>query len=196
MTVRKQADVLAPTVFVSNKGKIADSPMGSSVSVAELVNGSVLLDGTVLAVPASGISKVQKAVKAESGSTTTSVICKTIGNQFKVGDIVGSKTGGIAQAITVIASDAGTGLDTMTIGVAIDAPLTNGGFIYQMAAVAAATTSALKYVPYAISGTNKKVDTTTNLNVDAWVIAAVKADTIGQELLTALVANNKYIAEV
>lgn len=170
--------------------------MGVSVSVVELVNGSTLLDGSVLAVPVDGICKVQKSVKALAGSTTTSIICKTDGNQFKVGDIVGSKVAGIAQTITAIVSDAGTGLDTMTIDVAIDAPLSNGGFIYEMAAVAAADTSALKYTPYAITGTNVYVDTTTNLNVDAWVIAAVKTGSIGQELLDALMSNNKFIAEV
>jgi hypothetical protein len=308
MTVKKSADTLSTTVFVSNKGKVADSPMGMSVSAAELVNGSVLLDGSVLAEPVDGIAKVQKAVKCLTGTTTTSIVCLTAGNQFKVGDIVGSKVGGKAYAITEIVSDAATKKDTMTIGTAIDAPLSNGNFIFQMAAEstgvdaslniayandtctgltddatseaetigtaqatkatvvgtigaagagnAALTVSsdlfddvvlsvavanddtnlivaekfkqallanetittyfdvvgyqdevilvlksvvngaALKYTPYGITGTNVYVDTTTNLNVDVLVIAAVKAGTIGQELLDALLSNNKYISEV
>lgn len=195
MTVKKGKDTLSVTSFISNKGKVADAPMGASVSTAELVNGSVLLDGSVLADPVSGICKVQKYAKVEAGSTTTSIKVKTAGNQFKVGDFIGSKTSGIAYAITAISSDAGTGLDTITVGTAIDDP--DGGYIYQMLAEAATNTSALKYSSlYAITGTNKLVDTTTNLNVDAWVIAAVKKDVIGQELLDALLSNNKYIAEV
>lgn len=139
MTVKKSADTISTTVFLSNKGKVADSPMGVSVSGAELVNGSVLLDGSVVAVPAAGIAKVQKSVKTLAGSTTTSIICYTEGNQFKEGDIVGSKVGGIAQAITVIVSDSATKKDTMTIGVAIDDPLANGDFIYHMSAVTGST---------------------------------------------------------
>ena len=308
MTVKKSVDTLSTTVFISNKGKVADAPMGVSVSGAELVNGSVLLDGSVVAEPVDGIAKVQKAVKCLAGTTTTSIVCYTAGNQFKVGDIVGSKVGGKAYAITEIVSDAATKKDTMTIGTAIDAPLSNGGFIYQMAAqstgldaslniayandtcsgltddatseaevigtsqatkativgtigaagagnVAVTISSdlfedvvlsvavanddtnlivaekikqamyanetittyfdisgyqneivlvlksvvngaALKYTPYGITGTNIAVDTTTNLNVDVLVIAAVKAGTIGQELLDALLSNNKIISEV
>lgn len=307
MTVKKSKDTLSVTGFISNKGKVADAPMGVSVSTAELVNGSVLLDCSVLAEPSSGICKVQKFAKAETGSTTTSIKVKTAGNQFKVGDIIGSKTGGKAYAITEITSDSGTGLDTMTVGTAIDDP--TGGYVYQMSetstgvdatlniaydndtctgltgdatsdaltvggfqgtaasivgtigaagagnasvtvssdlfddevlSVAVAnddtnvivaskirqallenttiTTyfdvignedqvilvlksvvngSALKYSSlYGITGTNVYVDTTTNLNVDCLVIAAVKSGTIGQELLDALLSNNKYIAEV
>lgn len=307
MTVKKSKDTLSTTGFISNNGKIADAPMGASVSTAELVNGSVLLDCSVLAEPVSGICKVQKYAKVEAGSTTTSIKVKTAGNQFKVGDFIGSKVGGKAYAISTITSDAGTGLDTMVVGTAIDDP--TGGHVYQMLAestgldatlniaydndtctgltgdatsdaltvgglqgtaativgtigaagagnasvvvssdlfsdvtlsVAVAnddtnvivaskmrqalienttiTTyfdvigeqdqvilvlktvvngSELKYSSlYAITGTNSLVDTTTNLNVDAWTIANVKKDVIGQELLDALLSNNKYIAEV
>ena len=196
MTVKKSSDVVAPTRFISNNGKVADSPMGISIKASELVNGSTLLDGNVVAVPSSGLCSVIKSAKALTGSTTTSVKVLTLGNQFVVGDIVGSETGGIAQAITVITSDTATGIDTMTIGVAIGDPLAGDGFIYQMAAVAAATTSALSGVPYGVTGTNKYVDTTTNMDMDVWVIAAVKVGEIGQELLDALLSNNKYIAEV
>ena len=196
MTVKKSADSVSTTVFFSNKSKVLDSPMGMSISGAELVNGSVLLDGSIVAEPVAGIAKILKSVKALVGSTTTSVICKTEGNQFKVGDIVGSKVAGIAYDITVIASDAGTGLDTMTISAAIDAPLDNGEFIYLMDAEAAANTSALKYTPYGITGTNTLIDNTTNTDVDVWVIAGVKAGSIGQELLDALLSNNKMIVEV
>lgn len=196
MTVKKSADTVSTTVFISNKGKVADSPMGMSVSGAELVNGSVLLDGSVVAVPAAGIAKLQKSVKCLTGTTTTSIVCLTAGNQFKVGDIVGSKVLGKAYDIESITTDAATGKDTMVISTAIDAPLSNGDFIYLMTAEAATDTSALKYTPYGITGTNTLVDNTTNLNVDVWVIAAVKEGTIGQVLLDALLSNNKLIAEV
>jgi hypothetical protein len=54
----------------------------------------------------------------------------------------------------------------------------------------------LKYTPYGITGTNTLIDNTTNTDVDVWVIAGVKAGSIGQELLDALLSNNKIIAEV
>lgn len=196
MTVKKSSDVVAPTRFLSNKGKVADSPQGISIKTSELVNGSILLDGNVVAEPSSGVCSVIKSAKAQTGSTTTSIIVPTLGNQFKVGDFIGSETGGIAYAITAISSSASTGMDTMTVGTAIGDPLAGDGFVYQMAAEAAATTSALSGTPYAITGTNKLVDTVSNMDMDAWVIAAVKVGTIGQELLDALLTNNKYIAEV
>ena len=194
MTVRKSSDVIAPTSFISEKGKIADSPMGCSIKSSELVNGSILLDGSVVAEPSSGICSVIKYAKCLTGTTTTSVKVATQGNQFKVSDIVGAKVGGKAYAITAIVSSAG--VDTMTIGTAIDAPLSNESFIYQMAAQATTDTSVLSGTPYGITGTNKTVDTTSNLDMDVWVVAAVKAGTIGQTLLSALASNNKYIAEV
>ena len=129
MTVKKSSDVIAPTRFISNNGKVADNPMGISIKTSELVNGSILLDGNVVGEPSSGICSVIKAMKAETGSTTTSIIVKTQGNQFKVGDFTGAKTAGIAYAITVITTDAGTGFDTMTVGTAIDDPLAGDGFV-------------------------------------------------------------------
>lgn len=312
MTVKKAADTSTSTRFVSNKGKIADLPMGVSISVTRLVAGQVLLDGTPIASPSSGVFEACKFAKCLTGTTTTSVKVATVGNQFKVGDIVCSKLNGKAYAITVIASS--NGVDTMTIGTAIDAPLSNGGFIYEAAAEAAgpvdatfniaydndtcsgltadatsdaltvapgklgevativgtigaagagnakvtvtsallaaaeeisvavanndtnlivatkiraalmanaaiaakfivggfndkvtlttideytATGSTLKYpAPYAITGTNVLVDAASNLTVDAWVIAAVKAGTIGPLLLDALRLNYRYISEL
>lgn len=195
MTVKKTADTVVGTRFVSNKGKVADIPMGVSIITTDvLVNGSVLLDGTPVTAPTSGKRNICKFAKCLVGTTTTSIKVATVGNQFKVGDQVMSKVGGKAYAITVIAS--ASGVDTMTVGTAIDAPLSNGGFIYEAAAEAADTTSALKYSPVAITGTNIAVDVTSNLTVDAWAIAAVKRGEIGPVLLAALVANYAYISEI
>jgi hypothetical protein len=195
MTVKKSSDSLTPTVWLSGKGKIADVPMGASVSVTALVDGSVLLDGSVLNAASSGVRTVAKYAKCLTGTTTTSVKVATLGNQFKVGDLVTCKLLGKAYAITVIAS--ASGVDTMTIGTAIDAPLSNGSFIYEAAAEAASNTSALKdTAPEAITGTNVLVDSASNLTVDAWVIATVKAGMIGPLLLDALVANQKLIVEI
>lgn len=312
MTVKKAADTSTSTRFLSNKGKIVGLPMGASISTTRLVNGQVLLDGTPIASPSSGIFEACKFAKCLAGTTATSVKVATVGNQFKVGDIVTSKLNGKAYAITVISSS--NGVDTMTIGTAIDAPLSNGGFIYEAAAQAngpvdstfniaydndtcsgltadatsdaltvesgklgevativgtigaagvgnasvtvtsalladaevvsvavanndtnlivaekmraalmanaviaakfnvvgyndkvglvtsedyTATGSTLKYpAPYAITGTNVLVDAASNLTVDAWVIAAVKAGTIGPLLLDALKANYRFISEL
>lgn len=194
MTVKKSADAQISSVFYSNKGKVADIPMGVSVSTAELVNGAILLDGTPVGAATSGIRKAVKMSLALAGSTSTNIKVATATNQFKVGDFLMSKVGGIAYAITVITSSAG--VDTMTVGTAIDAPLSNGNYVYQAAAQAAATTSAFLVSPVAIVGTNTLVDNTTNLTVDAWVIAAVKKSSIGADVLSALKVNNAFIAEI
>lgn len=195
MTVKKAADTSTSTRFVSNKGKIADLPMGASISVTRLVAGQVLLDGTPIASPSSGVFEACKFAKCLTGTTTTNINVATVGNQFKVGDLVTCKLLGKAYAITAITSSGG--VDSMTVGTAIDAPLSNGGFIYEAAAEAASNTSALKYTaPYAITGTNVLVDAASNLTVDAWVIAAVKAGTIGPLLLDALRLNYRYISEL
>lgn len=195
MTVKKASDSLVPSVWINGKGKIADIPMGVSVSVTNLVAGATLLDGSVLGAASSGVRTVCKYAKCLTGTTTTSIKVATLGNQFKVGDIITCKLLGKAYAITAISSSGG--VDTMTVGTAIDAPLSNGGFIYEAAAEAATNTSALKdTAPEAITGTNMQVDSASNLTVDAWVIATVKAGMIGPLLVDALVANQKVIVEV
>ena len=194
MTVKKAADAQSASVFYSNKGKVADIPMGVSVSTAELVNGAILLDGTPVGAASSGIRKAVKMSLALAGSTASAIKVATATNHFKVGNQIMSKVGGKSYDITSITSSAG--VDTIVPSTAIDAPLSNGNYVYEGAAEAASNTSAFKVSPVAIIGTNTLVDTTTNLTVDAWVIAAVKKSSIGADVLSALKVNNAVIAEI
>jgi hypothetical protein len=196
MTVKKTSDVKYPTVFKSNNGKVADIPQGVSLVASNLVNGSVLLDGTAIGRASSGLSTVVKSGKILTGSTTTSIKISTKGNQFKEGDKIFSLLNGKHYAITTIVTDTATSIDTMTVGTAIDT-VTAGDFIYQNAVVAdGATGAALIASPVAITGTSMLVDTSSNLTVDAIVIGAVKVGSIGTVILDALKTNYSSIAQV
>lgn len=197
MTINRSVDNKYPTVWLSSENRVTDIPHGVSVKASELNNGTVLLDGSAIGRESSGICSVQKYAKALTGSTATDIKVNTLGNQFAVGDKIFSLLNGKHYAITAIVTDTATMIDTITVGTAIDAPLTNGGFIYENADVAdGATGAALAVSPVALTGTPVNVDTTSNIHVDAWVIGAVKYGTVGTVILDALKTNYSQIAEI
>lgn len=177
MTVRRRKDTRTPRVFMH---KVADIRGGVSVKVSEL-GGDWLPEGAVLSAPdAGGICHVVKiavvaAVVEESG---TAIKVKKLHN-FKVGDYVMSKEGGVAYAITAIDTAGSKDYDTLTVGTTLGA-LSQGDFLMEAAAESSATTSALKHVPLALVGTGKPVIEGTNLDTDAWVIGVTKGNPLPQ----------------
>ena len=180
-------DVAARQVVIN---RISYVPAGFSLSVAELVAGNILGEGTPLTAPSSGLRKVCKQAIILAGSTTTAVKVDATKNHFKVGDFIGVKTAGKAYAITAIAT--ASGVSTLTVGTAIDA-VTEGAFIYQMAAEAASNTSALLNSPKVILGTGAVV----GANV-AWQdeSALVRADVYAGNIGSAYLALLPQIAEI
>lgn len=172
--------------------RISDIPGGVSLTLADLVVGSVVLEGTPLSAPSSGKRTVCKQAIILAGSTTTAIKVEELTHNFKVGDFIGTKVGGKAYAITGITNSAG--VDTLAVGTAIDTPVA-GGFIYEMAAEAATNTSALKNAADVILKTAFQVPASTQVIwiADAYVRADVLEGCIGSEYLATLDVNEiKY----
>lgn len=99
---------------------LADVPGGVTVSSADLIPGTVLLEGTYVSVPDnSGICHVIKTAKVyeQAGSSATSYKVDK-GSQFKVGDFISASASGAAYAITGIDTSE-AGYDTITVGTTI-----------------------------------------------------------------------------
>ncbi len=122
------ADTLAKKVIVN---RISDVPGGISLTVADLVAGATVIEGTPVTVPTDGKRTVCKQAKALADTTVDAVKVETALNNFKVGDIIGTQLLGKAYAIASI--DTLDGVDTLNVGTSIDLAA-EGDFIYEMAA--------------------------------------------------------------
>lgn len=173
MTVQRRKDTRVPRVF---QHKVADIRGGVSVKTAEL-GGDYLREGAVLSAPENGICHVVKTaevVAAVGASDTTIKIAKF--HNFKVGDYIMTKEGGLAYAITVI-DESNKDYDILTVGTALGT-IDKGACIAEAAAESSSTTSALKYIPLALSGTGKPVLKNQNLDTDAWIIGVTKGNAL------------------
>lgn len=145
---------ITPTVTKYILKGISDIPAGISLDVTDLVNGKIVTEGAGVTAPVNGARKVCKQFTLLAGSTTTSLKVATELNLAKIGDILGV-VGGKAYAVTAISS--ANGVDTITIGTAIDS-VSTGDILVQCTA-ASATATALN-VPVAILKEAFVVDTT------------------------------------
>lgn len=177
-------------INIVNIERSRDIPAGASVQLSELIDGNVVEQAVCLSAPTSGVRSVCKQGTVLTGSTTTVINVATGEHNFKVGEFIGTKEGGKAYAITDITET--SGVDAITVGTAIDTPVT-GEWIYEMAAEAATDTSAFKNIPVCIGGKAFKVDQTKLMEaIPAYVGASVVGGVIG----TAYLAYLKNIDEV
>lgn len=130
MTVQRRKDVRVPRVFMH---KIADIRGGVSVNTSELGN-DFLHEGAVLSAPVNGICHVVKvAVLAAAATATDTVLKVKKEHNFKVGDFVMAKTGGVAYAITAIDST-NKSYDSITVSTTLGTALAIGDCIAEAAA--------------------------------------------------------------
>lgn len=172
MTVTRRKDTHTPRVLMH---KVADIRGGVSVNTAEL-GGDYLKEGSVLSAPIDGISHVVKVaeVVAEVQAEGKTVKVKK-GHNFNVNDFVLIAENAVAAKITKIDDTTSKDFDTLTISEALG-KITIGEAIAE--AKDASTSSQLKYIPLAITGTGKPVEKKTNLDVDAWLIAVTKGNVL------------------
>ena len=172
MTVKRRKDTQTPRVLMH---KLADIRGGVSVNVTEL-GGDFLPEGAVLSAPIDGICHVVKIAKLTEEASDSDVEIKVKkGHNFKLGDFVMADVGGKAYAITAINTSEKTH-DTVTIGTTLGVKIEKDAFLIQAKAESSTTTSALKYVPLAISGTGKPIVQGQNFDTDAWVMAVTKGN--------------------
>ena len=181
-TVTKSGNVKSPKVVDT---VISQVKGGVSLNIANLIEGTIVIEGTPLTAPTSGKRTVCKQAKILSGSTTTAIKVESASNHFKVGDVIGAKTAGKAYAITGVT--VANGIATIVPSTAIDT-VTEGDFIYEMATVGA-TGSALKNTPDALlesAFVAPVASTTAWIMADACLRADVKEGYIGAENLALL----------
>lgn len=180
MTVKRKKDSEMLDIFLT---KVADVPGGVSIK-SSVLTGGIIKIGTVVGPKNSGVCDVLKTAKVVSGGSTTAIRVEK-GHHFAIGDFAGAKLLGKAYAITAIATD-NADYDVITVGTAIDNPVSGEGFLYQMAAEAASNTSAFAVTPYAVVGSQIPVDVESNGISDAWAIATVKSGYLGASIVNAM----------
>jgi len=151
--------------------RVADIPGGVTIDISTL-GGSILLEGTPIAVGTSGkynVAKTAKMVTQAANNATTYEVAK--GHHFKVGQYIG--TGSVAYTITAIDKTTNADKDVITLNTTLGVVVAVGVVLYEAAAESAAAAAALN-TPVAIVGSSYDVAASENLVCEAFVIAVVK----------------------
>ena len=167
--------------------RVADIPGGISMVLSTLVVGNIVPQASPVSAPTSGKRSLCKSAKINGSAASTTVfpIDEKIHN-FKVGNFVCRKEGGKAYAITSITN--ASGIDTVTVGTAIDADV--DGWIYEATDEQATTGSTFKNQPDAILKNAFEVPSATQVifTADALLIGVVVENCIAPAYLTKLKA--------
>ena len=183
MTVTRKGDVETPRVIMH---KVADIRGGVSVDVTEL-GGKYLREGTVLSAPVNGICHVVKVGTAVDAVAEVGKEIKVAKfHNFKVGDFVCVKVGGVAVKSDKVDASLKQ-YDVITLSAALGA-IEAGGQIMEAAGAADGekATSELKYKPLSIVGTGMPIEADTNLITDAWVMAVTKGNPLPEDIASEL----------
>lgn len=173
MYVKKISDSATKSAFLK---KLADIPGGVSIVGAELVQ-DYIPEGTPISKPDSnGKSHVVKFALVQANATDAATKIKIYkGHNFKIGDVVCAGESSSAYAITAI-STSNTAYDELTVGTTLGVALTaDTSYIFE-ASTSGASGSVLKYQPFALVGTGKKVEG--NIDTDAVVFALTKGNVL------------------
>lgn len=172
MTVTKRKDVRTPHVIMH---KVADVRGGVSINTAEL-GGDYIREGAVLDIW-NGICHVVKTAELVAGADNSGKDLKVKKyHNFKAGDVVMFKDGGIASKITKIVE--GKDYDTLTLDAKLEDEIGIGHCIAEAKQKQTESGAALRYVPQAIVGTGKAFGPGVNVDTDAWVVAVTNGNRI------------------
>ena len=175
LTIKRKADKRYVHACTHN---LADIPNGVTVKSAELIDGSVLAEGTPIGKGSDGLYHVVKTAKVTANVAADGTSIKVAkGHQFKVGDFIMAALNGKAYAITAIDTTTSTTYDTITIGTAIGA-VSEGGVIMLADAQHASSGAAFKYAPAALTGDLYDVEALSNHLVCAVTIGQFKESVI------------------
>ena len=171
MRIKREQDERTAHACTHN---LADVPNGVTVSVADLIPGVPLREGSVIAPDEAGFYHLVKTAEVVEAATATATDYKVAkGHHFKVGDFVMFKTGAKSYAITAIDTTPAT-FDTITVGTTLGAAIPVGGTLTQ-AKAESATVSAYKYPPFAACGDSYPVEALTNTPVVAVTFGQFRA---------------------
>lgn len=177
MNVRRSKDSKLPKVF---EHKVADVRGGVGVAVDEL-GDDYLLEGTPISRPENGLCHVVKTAELTEALTAeaTEVKVKKF-HHFKEDDFVMLTVGAKAVKVTKVNRKAQSH-DIITLESALG-QVEKGKHLLLAKEAAESNTSELKYTPFALVGTGKKVSQGDNLDTDAWYIGGTRGANIPPEV--------------
>lgn len=175
-TIKTKADNRYVHSLIQN---LADVPGGVTICTADLIPGSVLMEGTVVStVDGAGMVHVLKSAAVyEAASANATEIKVAKGSQFKVGDFV--TDGAKAVAISAInTSDSKFDVLTVSLNSSTGLGALKVGNALEQAAAAASSNAVLKYTPMAMVADLHDVKADDNLWVPAVVIGTFKKSVV------------------
>jgi hypothetical protein len=149
--------------------RIADIPGGVTVCTADL-GGSVLYEGTPIALGSDGLYHVEKTAKVVTEAAADAVNYEVAkGHHFKVSDYFATE-GANGKQITAIDKTTNTDKDVITLAATLGVLTAAGTTAFQ----STGANKTVKYAANSIVGSHMDVEANNNLFVDAWLIAVVK----------------------
>ena len=151
--------------------RVADIPGGVSLKTADL-GGAALLEGSPIGPLGDGsglygVTKTAKVVTEAANNATTYEVAK--GHHFKVGDYF-AVTGANGKQITAIDKTTNADKDVITLSATLGVVVAVDTVAFQ----SEGANGTLKVTPICVVGSSYDIETTSNLFVDAWLIAVVK----------------------
>lgn len=166
LTIKRNSDSRAIKCIMH---RVADIVGGVCVDVSKL-GGSVLLEGTPMGKGSNGLYRVVKTAVVVADATSSDTEYQVAkGHHFLAGDKIsdGNKN---AQTISSI-DKSNAAYDVITVGTTLGGALSEGDVLFE----ANSGAKTLAVTPICIAGSTYDVEASTNLFVDAWCIAAVRA---------------------
>jgi len=157
--------------------KLEGVPGGVTLAAADLTKTSVAA-GTPVGKDSNGLFHVVKTAKAQASATNVAVDYKVLkGHNFAVGKFLSTGTLKKAYAITVITTS-NADYDTLTVGTTLGVAVAAGDVFIEATAEATGNTSAFKYTPFGLTGTDVEIEANGNHLVDVVVRGSVKESLI------------------
>lgn len=174
LTIKRRADKRIIHACTHN---LADIPNGVTVKSAELIPGTVLMEGTAIGKGADGLYHVVKTARVfETAASNAKTIKIAKGSHFKAGDFVMAAVNGVAHAITGVDNSDAT-FDKLSLGTTLG-ELAKDAVLVEADAEHADSGAAFKYTPQALTGDSYDVEALSNHLVAAVTIGQFKESII------------------
>lgn len=166
----KTTETPGKSPFISN---LETLPGGVTVAIADLVETTVKAGTPIGLDSGTGLYHVVKTAEAQDAATSSATDYKVLkGHNFKVGNFLTSALLKKAFAITSITTTE-TDYDTLTLGTTLGVAIAEGDVLIEATAQATGNTSAYKYTPVGLVGSDFDVVSGANHLTDCVVRGSV-----------------------
>lgn len=167
LTIKRNSDTRVVKCIMH---RVADIVGGVTVDVSKC-GGALLREGTPMGEGSNGLKRVVKTVKvvAATSATTDTQYKVEKGHHFIAGDKISDGVKNAQEIASIDKSNAA--YDVITVSTTLGGALAIGDVLFE----AATGAKTLAVTPTCIAGSTYDVEANSNLFVDAWVMAVVKA---------------------